>query len=568
MADYAMKTMRHCICAMVVGLGMFAGLARGDGEGDSVVVVYNRRLPESRQLAEYYALKRQVPTNQVFGFDLPVSEIMTRTEFQEQLQKPLFELLETNRLLTLSPRIVPATREHPGAVFREVTASKIRYATLCYGVPVRIASDTNLVETGMDKVRVELRRNEAAVDSELALLPLFERKIPLFGPVNNLLYGANYASMIHPTNGVLVVARLDGPSPGVARSLIDRALEAETNGLWGRAYFDARGFTNGEYKLGDEWIRAAAAFVRQLGFETVLDDKPATFSVGYPLSQVALYAGWYDGNVSGPFTRPKVEFMPGAVAYHLHSFSGHEIRTATQYWVGPLLEKGATATMGCVFEPYLMGTPNLAIFFQRLLRGFSFGEAAYASQTMLSWQTTVVGDPLYRPFARAPQAQHDALEQKHSKLIEWSYLRALNLNAVTGMSADQSIAYLEQLQFRPQSAVLEEKLAELYVGQNKLREAVQAYERARKLDPSPQQEIRIELEMARFYSLLGENAKEYALYQEFLKRHPDYPESLNVYQKLSDLARSLGKNNEAETYQREIDKLKPPTPPKTTPAKS
>jgi hypothetical protein len=29
------------------------------------------------------------------------------------------------------------------------------------------------------------------------------------------------------------------------------------------------------------------------------------------------YVGWYDGNVSGPFARPSVEFRPGAFAYHL-----------------------------------------------------------------------------------------------------------------------------------------------------------------------------------------------------------------------------------------------------------
>ena len=39
------------------------------------------------------------------------------------------------------------------------------------------------------------------------------------------------------------------------------------------------------------------------------------------MSQIALYAGWYERNASGPFAQPKVEFMPGAFAYHLHSFS-------------------------------------------------------------------------------------------------------------------------------------------------------------------------------------------------------------------------------------------------------
>ena len=31
----------------------------------------------------------------------------------------------------------------------------------------------------------------------------------------------------------------------------------------------------------------------------------------------------------------------------------------------------------------------------------TFGDAAYYAEPVLSWQTTFVGDPLYRPFALA-----------------------------------------------------------------------------------------------------------------------------------------------------------------------
>jgi hypothetical protein len=71
-------------------------------------------------------------------------------------------------------------------------------------------------------------------------------------------------------------------------------------------------------------------------------DLEATFDAGFPMSQIAIYIGWYDANVSGPFSRPTVEFMPGAFAYHLHSYSAHPFRSTSQGWVGPLLAKGAT----------------------------------------------------------------------------------------------------------------------------------------------------------------------------------------------------------------------------------
>src|SRR5688572_25551948 len=235
------------------------------GSGDEVVVIYNRRLPESKELAFYYADRREVPTNQIFGFDLPITETISRKEFRDQLQKPLLKALEKQNLFKVRSEIIPAARDRTGDVLQRLASARVRYATLCYGVPVRILKDSGLSEPGADKVREELRRNEASVDSELAILPLMWRNLPLYGPLSNPAYGVTNAAAIHPTNGVLMVARLDGPSTQIARGLVDRAMEAETNGLWGRAYFDVRGLTNSSYRLGDDWIRGAAHVIKLLG---------------------------------------------------------------------------------------------------------------------------------------------------------------------------------------------------------------------------------------------------------------------------------------------------------------
>jgi hypothetical protein len=55
--------------------------------------------------------------------------------------------------------------------------------------------------------------------------------------------------------------------------------------------------------------------------------------------------------------------------------------------------------MGNVYEPYLQLTSHLDVFNDRLLHGFTFAESAYMSIQALSWMSTMVGDPLYRPFA-------------------------------------------------------------------------------------------------------------------------------------------------------------------------
>src|SRR5205823_64579 len=97
----------------------------------------------------------------------------------------------------------------------------------------------------------------------------------------------------HPSNGVLMVSRLDGPNAGIARALVDKALEGEKEGLWGRAYFDLRKTTDPAYKLGDDMIRNASEMCRRLGFETIVDEETDTFPVGFPMSQIAFYVGWY-----------------------------------------------------------------------------------------------------------------------------------------------------------------------------------------------------------------------------------------------------------------------------------
>jgi uncharacterized protein (TIGR03790 family) len=524
---------------------------RGAEPGASVVLIYNARLPESKDVADHYAARRNVPAGQIIGLNLPTGETMSRTEYREQLQQPLLKFLEQNELFVY-PHL-PAGGE---AKDLKPIAAKVRYAVLCYGVPLRIAEDPLLPDPGAEKVSEPLRRNGAAVDSELCTLPVQNPSAPLAGPQANLLYGRPRPSLLDPTNGLLLVARLDGPSAAVARALVDKALEAETNGLWGRAYFDLRGLTNGAYKVGDDWIKAAADITRRFGFEEVVDDKPETFPAAFPMSQIALYAGWYDGNVSGPFARPKVEFVPGAFAYHLHSFSAHTLRSSTQNWCGPLLAAGVTATMGCIDEPYLEGTPNIGAFFACWLpTGFTFGEAAYACQRVLSWQTTVIGDPLYRPFGKTPREQFEALQQRHSKLIEWAWLRNADESLVLGLKPAEVVQYLLGSSVPQDSAVLAEKLADLYEMEGQKELSITALRRALKLDPSPQQKVRLTLTLSERLAAAGHEADALALCDEFLKSSPDYPDALGLYTKMETLAAKLGETRRAEQYAKKITRL-------------
>jgi hypothetical protein len=280
-----------------------------------------------------------------------------------------------------------------------------------------------------------------------------------------------------------------------------------------------------------------------------VDENPGTFPAGFPMSQIGIYIGWYAESACGPFAQPTVEFMPGAFAYHLHSFSAAGIRT-TNRWVGPLLAKGATSTMGCVYEPYLAGTPNVGIFTARLIfSGFTFGEAAYSGQSVLSWQTTVVGDPLYRPFGRVPEELHADLDRRHNKLVEWSYLRLVNLNQANSRPVASLVALVESLLTTNQSALLSEKLGDLYGAQGKPSSAVHAYEGALQLDPSPQQRLRLLLTLAEKLPPLNREPEAYGDYQKLLQEFPDYPDKTNILRHLLALARSLNQKADVEKYE-------------------
>jgi uncharacterized protein (TIGR03790 family) len=527
-------------------------------EAEAVIVIYNSNLAESRNLAGYYAARRGIPTNQVIGLDLPSTETITRQEYRDRLERPLLRKLERAKLFTFASTIKPLGKDLPSEIPRIPVQTRIRYAALCYGVPLKIQHDPNLGEESAEKLQSELRKNEAAVDSELALLPASGLRLPAFGPLASPVFGTTNRASLNPTNGVLMVCRLDGPTVEIARGLVDKAIQAETEGLWGRAYFDARGLLLGSSKVGDDWIKGAAEVTRRLGFETILDNKDERFPASFPMSQIAFYAGWYeyDGQVSGPFTRPVVEFMPGAFGYHLHSFSAQTLRSATQYWAGPLLDKGVTATMGCVYEPYLEFTPNLGVFFHRFIHlGFSFGEAAYASQRTLSWQTTVVGDPLYRPFAKKPMQQHEELLARKNRLIEWSHLKVININLVTDLPTTNLIEYLEQTPALTESPVLLEKLADLYLLRTQFSKAAENYKRAAQQASSRQQRIRVLLALARTLELFASPEEIYDAYQEFVKSFPEYPDLLAIYRKLLPLAEQLKKATDREHFQHEIDRL-------------
>ncbi len=248
----------------------------------------------------------------------------------------------------------------------------------------------------------------AAVDSELMLLAW-----PAYAKHRWIPNTLNWRLRVDPLTRarlpvvfweepVFLVSRLDGPSPGVVRRMIDDAPRAEREGLRGTVYLDSRGLED-----GDEGLAVYDANLRELGrlllehttLKVVRDDRPEVFRRA-TCPDAMLYCGWYS-------LRKYVdafEFVPGAVAWHIASFEAISLKGRRERgWCKSLLEDGAAATLGPVAEPYLQSFPLPRDFFGLLLTGkLTLVECYAATAHFNSWMNMLLGDPLYRPFAKNP----------------------------------------------------------------------------------------------------------------------------------------------------------------------
>lgn len=434
-----------------------AGAAGGIPE--RVVVLANTNLPTSVTLAHHYLAARSIPETNLILLDLPTGEDMTRWHYKHHLLDPMLAALRERNLI----QQVRRTDEEIGRYqsgWRTIETS-IDTVVSMHGVPLRIA-DTK--PFSLDRISTLTRNpqlnNGAAVDSELALALL--DAYDLDGPFRNPLYQEFVTqSAQHPSQAVLITARLDGPNPDTVRRMIDDAVMAETDGLHGYAAIDLQNIRERGYVLGDYWIWEAGERLAREGFSVIRDSRPEIFPLMEPLEHLAVYLGWYEEDVRGPFAREDFRFQPGAIAYHLHSGSARTLRSTGEAWAGPLLARGAAAVMGAVAEPYLRYTPNLKVFIEHLCSGMTFGQSALAAQQVLSWQVTVVGDPLYRPFRFPPEVHRARLGKDNREGQAWVTLRLANRMVRDGR-LHPAMALLRQGIRDTGSTVLKLRLADLY----------------------------------------------------------------------------------------------------------
>lgn len=357
----------------------------------NVAVLYNNQDPESEQLAKFYAKMRAIPRANLIGLELSKKGEITRKEYNETLRDPLRAIFTSRQWWSMAKtqqgQILPGK-------------SKISTLVCMRGVPFKIKREAipavPQTKDSAKKLPAPFNKaNEAAVDSELSMVGI--HGLSPLGPLNNAYFKKDIHFDQAKLPFLLLVGRIDGPSLSLCKRIVSDAITTERRGLWGMCYLDLAK-KGKSYAMGDKWLESIAKLNDGIGIPTVVDKNKQTFTTNYPMNAASLYYGWYTSHQNGPLLNPKFRFRRGAVAVHLHSFSASQLRNPTRHWTGPLLEKGAAATVGNVYEPYLHLTHHLDILHDRLIKGYSLVEAAYMACPSLSWQNVVLGDPLYRPF--------------------------------------------------------------------------------------------------------------------------------------------------------------------------
>ncbi|MFZ5572755.1 MAG: TIGR03790 family protein [Thermodesulfobacteriota bacterium] len=407
-------------CLLLAALLMIAGPGEKCAalEPGQVLVLANRKLPDSLTLAREYMKKRGIPAANLLAIPFAEKESCTRDEYEKSLALPVRNFLLDRDPMKIQFRCIvsmygiPLVVTDPGLSLEDRAELlqlrgkvKLLQSRLNHSEPPENRSRKVLAdEIEQNQRRISalgLKDKTAAVDSELSLV--LEKNVPLEGWLPNpacLGYGGR--RMQRMPSAALLVSRLDGPTPQIVRRIMDDSLITEEKGFGGKnAYFDARWPDQGKTELSgyafyDRSIHRSAEIVRKSGvMPVVLNADSRLFQPG-ECPDAAIYCGWYSlGKYVDAFT-----WAPGAVGYHIASSECTTLKKRNStVWCKVMLEKGVAATIGPVGEPYVQAFPPPELFFKLLLSGKpTLAECFALSNPFLSWKIILVGDPLYRPF--------------------------------------------------------------------------------------------------------------------------------------------------------------------------
>jgi uncharacterized protein (TIGR03790 family) len=300
---------------------------------------------------------------------MPVSETITRAQYDVTIARPLGTFLRTHGLV-----------------------EKVLYIVTTSDVPLRI--DGSVGEGG----------DTASVDSELAASypDLHGHPHPLPGPLANPFFAQRDAVFRHPNFPMYLVTRLTGYDFPDVRGIIDRALQAKNRG---RFVIDLK---SSDDAPGNNWLRTAAVILPTN--RVVFDESEHVLT---NQADVIAYASWGSNDPHRKQRDLGFHWLPGAIVTEYVSTNARTFRMPPTSWTfgtwsdqrgwfagspqsmtADYIHQGASGASGHVNEPWLTFTPRPDYLLPAYYRGRNLAESYWMSIPAVSWQNIVVGDPL------------------------------------------------------------------------------------------------------------------------------------------------------------------------------
>ncbi|MEQ1821404.1 MAG: TIGR03790 family protein [Fimbriimonadaceae bacterium] len=335
--------------------------------GKRTVVLYNKKVPGSKELAEFYASKRGIPPSHIAITNVAETEEMALGELTEglyvHLRTKIKELVDQGE--------------------------KIDFIVFSKGIPLRTWQDRHYSVDGyvstMD-MQLPHVKNDPPTGEELQKIanPYFGKSEPFS----------------HAKYGFYLVTRLDGYTFEDARRLVENAARALPNK--GPFFLDSDpGRRSGGYEHLEKSLANSEKNLKSKGYEVVLESTDLFVKPGQP---VAGYASW--GSNDGHFDLGAyrgIQFKPGAIAETFVSTSGRTFIPGTeggQSLIADLVRSGVTGVKGYVKEPYAFALAKPDILFDRYTSGFTLAESFYMASPLLKWKDIIVGDAICAPYKK------------------------------------------------------------------------------------------------------------------------------------------------------------------------
>jgi uncharacterized protein (TIGR03790 family) len=325
---------------LLLGLALFAMHAAAEGLGpDELGVIYSRTNESSTRIAEYYAMRRHIPANNLVGLIVPDRASLSRDELKS---------LRTDMLQKL-----------PTSVQSLLLVWSRPFEVECMSVTTAFATgyQAGFCEPGCERTTTN---------------PLYDTRGWL--PAD--------------TAGWLPAMLLPSADEPLAREIIERGIGADGSAPSGTVYLvrtpDAQ-----------RNVRAAGYAGAEERLATRVRIVDVTTPVESPLTGILAY---FTGAVRVE-ELSRLRFRPGAAADHLTS-SGGVLEGGRQMSALEWLRQGATASYGSVSEPcnHLGKFPDPAVLLDHYLHGDTLLEAYWKSVAMPG-QGLIIGEPLARPYA-------------------------------------------------------------------------------------------------------------------------------------------------------------------------